>query len=81
MTDPFPERQRYRLILPKRRLVKIEPGVSGCRLHVHQHGITEIIDCPVSTEFLDVQIGDMLTFYTELLAKKTRDTMLDAVFQ
>jgi hypothetical protein len=70
MTDNFPGRRRYRLILPKRQLVRIERGASGCRLHVRQHGITEIIDCPLPIAQLDVQLGDLLTFYTEVLAKE-----------
>jgi len=78
MTDNFPGRRRYRLILPKRQVVKIERGAAGCRFYVQgwrgigqpPAGPVEIIDCPVSTSQLDLRLGDVLTFYTEVLARE-----------
>ena len=68
MTDPFPYRVRYKLILPKRRVVLIEEKEPGTHISVYSHGITEIIHCPIPPDKLDLRKDDLLTFYTELLA-------------
>jgi hypothetical protein len=66
--DAFPGRLRYRLILDKFQVTKIERGVMGQKLTLSLgKGVTAIIpDCPPEAEVL---VGDFLTFYTEVLAK------------
>lgn len=68
MTDPFKDRFRYRLILDKFQVTKIEHGTLGQRVTLNLgHSVTATIpDVPAEA---DVQVGDLLTFYTEVLAR------------
>lgn len=59
-------RVRHRLILGKFQVIKVEPGLTGMRLHINLgNSVVVVIDSPVNS---DVQVGDRLTLYTEVLA-------------
>jgi flavin reductase (DIM6/NTAB) family NADH-FMN oxidoreductase RutF len=59
---------RYRLILGKFQVTGIEKGLTGFRAKISfGSGVTLWIDCPIAA---DVRVGDMLTFYTEVLANE-----------
>ena len=56
---------RYRIILGKFPVTKVDKGLTGCRMVVKLPGSVSLTaDMPVNA---DVKIGDLLTFYTEVL--------------
>jgi hypothetical protein len=71
MTEKY-EGPRFKLVLPEyRRLVKVEDfSVLGCKIYVTHHGITEIMECALPANMIDWRPGDMLTYYTELAARR-----------
>lgn len=64
------DRFRFRLILGKFPIIKIEPGLGEkiVTLRINE-GISLTAGCPLSS---DVRIGDILTLYTEVLAKEPK---------
>ena len=65
MTEPL----RYRLILGKYRVVKVDRTTFICTITVDLlQGVKLSADVPISS---DVKEGDILTLYTEILTKET----------
>ena len=59
---------RYRLILGKYPITKVEPVAGGIRIKVRvSEGVSFDTIVPTSA---DVRLGDLLTLYTEVLTKE-----------
>ncbi len=59
-------KMRLVLILGKFQVTKVDPGLTGVKFTLKLGGsVTLTADCPVPC---DVQLGDRLTLYTEVLA-------------
>lgn len=68
MTNPIPaDALRYKLVLGKFLVNKIERTPTGLRFSIHFPGLGHMIcDGPLA----DVREGDLLTLYTEILTKE-----------
>ena len=60
MTEPL----RYRLVLGKYRVTKVDRTTFLCTIVVDLLGAKLMADVPVNS---DVKVGDILTLYTEIL--------------
>lgn len=66
--NPLKNRFRLRLVLCKAQVRKVEQGLTGLAMEVAlPGGVTLKVDVPV---IADVQLGDLLTLYTEVLASE-----------
>jgi len=64
--ESFKDKVRLRLIFGKFPVIKAEHGQWGTKFSISlPHGITLQADANIPT---DVQVGDLLTLYTEVLA-------------
>ena len=64
--EPAADKVRYKLLLAKAQVTKIENGELGCRFSVAlPNGITIKADLSFVP---DVRVGDILSVYTELYA-------------
>lgn len=62
MTEPF----RYRLILGKYPVIKVEPSLTRIYLTLQvKNKLFLTTECPLTS---DVRLGDLLTLYTEVLS-------------
>jgi hypothetical protein len=57
---------RFRLVLGKVQVIAVEKGATGMKFRVDMgNSVKATIDCPIGA---DVQLGDWLTLFTEVLA-------------
>lgn len=64
--EPAKDSMRLRLVLGKFQVSKVDKGLAGLAMTIDLGGGVKIrCDIPVSA---DVRVGDLLTFYTEVLA-------------
>jgi hypothetical protein len=65
--EPFEDKVRITLVLARVRVSKVDKGLTGIRFVMELPGgpFTITADVPIVA---DVQVGDLLTLYTEVLA-------------
>lgn len=64
--NSFPDRLRYKLVLAKLPVTKVEKVPTGYRFALDMlNGVKLVVDAPMHA---DIREGDLLTLYTEVLA-------------